>query len=122
MKAWTIMLVSLALMVSTGCDKFERAAFNTLATSKAVTDLAQADYENGSIPRTQCAYSIINDAKSAQATGVTGLLAYHNVAQANGNTTATAAALVTDLSALAPLIVKVQSLISNPVTACGGGN
>lgn len=112
--------LAIIMLSVTGCTSFERDAFNTLSSSKAVLDTAQADYEARTIPKTACAYSLINNGKAAQAVAVTALQDYHNIAAAKGNVGAAQATVVADLAALAPLVVQVQALISNPAAACGG--
>lgn len=111
-----------ALMAGTlftaGCSSFERDAFNTLSASKAVLDTAQKDYQARIIPKTQCAYSLINNGKAAQAVAVTGLQDYHNVAAAKGNVSAAQATVIGELASLAPIVIQVQTLISNPATSC----
>lgn len=112
--------LALIALAVTGCSDFERTSFNTLSSSKAVLDTAQADYEARTIPKTQCAYSLINNGKAAQTTAVTALQDYHNISAAKGNVSAAQATVVADLATLAPIVVQVQSLISNPAAACGG--
>jgi hypothetical protein len=103
-----------------GCNSWERNTFNTLAATKAVLDTAQNDYENKTIPQTQCAYALINDAKAADTYAVNAMIAYEQLKAQKGNLQAQEAAVISDLAALAPMIVQVQSLISNPAGACGG--
>ncbi|MFL6427890.1 MAG: hypothetical protein ACJ71S_06570 [Acidobacteriaceae bacterium] len=111
--------VLLALAI-TGCNSWERNTFNTLSASKAVLDTAQSDYESKTIAQTTCAYSIINDGKAAQTAAVNALLTYEGLKASKGSLTAQEAVVTADLVALAPLVVQVQSLISNPAGACGG--
>jgi hypothetical protein len=108
------------LVAVLGCNTWERNTFNTLAASKAVIDTAQSDYEAQTIPQTKCAYAIINDGKAAQTVAVNGMVTYEQQKGAKGNLTAQEAVVTTDLLALAPLVIQVQSLISNPAAACGG--
>lgn len=108
-------------LIATGCDGFERANFKTLSASKAVIDTAQADYEARTIPHNACSYAIINDAKGVQTVAVNALFAYDAVAKAGTDVSAQTVAVTTSLLQLAPLVVKVQGLISNPST-CGGSN
>lgn len=107
--------LALSLVFLTGCDSFERNTFNTLSASKAVLDEAQADYEARKIPKTACAKSIIESGKTAQTTAVNGFLDYEKA-----KTTSAQAVVVTELASLAPLVIQVKSLISNPAAACGG--
>lgn len=113
-------LIAGTLVMASGCNSWERNTFNTLATSKAVLDTAQADYEAKTIPQTGCSYGIINDGKAAQTVAVNAMVAYENLKAQKGNLAAQEAIVVSDLVALTPLVVQVQSLISNPAGACGG--
>jgi len=107
----------LALCV-TGCTSFERQAFQTLSTSKAVIDTAQTDYEARTLPHNACAYTIINDAKAAQTAGVNAMVVYEEEKAAKADLTAQTAVVTSTLVQLPALIVKVKSLYSNP--NCGG--
>jgi hypothetical protein len=120
MKKRFILATVLLAMLAAGCNSWERNTFNTLAASKAVLDTAQADYEAKTIPETKCAYAIINDGKAAQTVAVNGMLTYEQLKAAKGNVTAQEVVVTSDLVALAPLVIQVQALISNPATACGG--
>jgi hypothetical protein len=115
----SLLLIPILLAVL-GCNTWERNTFNTLAASKAVIDTAQSDYEAKTIPETKCAYAIINDGKAAQTAAVNGMLTYEGLKASKGNVTAQEAVVTSELLALAPLVIQVQSLISNPATACGG--
>lgn len=121
MKRLALMLCLLPLSVSIiGCDSFERNTFNTLSASKAILDVAQADYEGGTvIPHSACAYALINNGKAAQAVAVNAMLAYEGVKAAKGDLAATTATVTADLVALAPIVVNVQALIANPATCIG---
>jgi len=110
----------LVLILLAGCNSWERTTFNTLATSKAVLDTAQKDYEAGTIPQTKCAYALINDGKAAQTVAVNAMIAYEGVKSAKGNLTAQEVIVTGDLGTLAPLVIEVQSLVSNPAAQCGG--
>lgn len=108
------------LFALTACNTFERTTFQTLSASKAILDTAQADYEAGTpIPHNACAYALINDGKAAQTTAVNAMLTYEGVKAAKADLTAITATVSADLFNLAPLVVKVQALISNPAV-CGG--
>ena len=103
----------------TACDEFELSAFQTLSASKAVLDVAQTDYEAGTpIPHNKCAYALINDGKAAQTVAVNAMLTYEGVKAAKGDLSAVTATVTADLVALAPLVVRVQTLISSPAI-CG---
>jgi hypothetical protein len=106
--------LSLAL-ITTGCNDFERNTFNTLSASNAVLKEAQADYEARKIPKTACAKAIIESGKSAQTVAVNGLLDYEK-----SKTSSAQAIVAAELASLAPLVLQVQTLISNPSIACGG--
>lgn len=113
----------LALVCCFGCNSFERDTFNTLSSSKAVIDQAQADYEGtGSvkISHDQCAFSIINNAKAAQTAAVNTMVVYEQLKASSGNLNQQEAVVITSLASLAPLVVQVQSLVSNPTAACAG--
>jgi hypothetical protein len=111
-KAIFLCLFSATLLI--GCTNFDRDTFNTLSASNAVLKTAQADYESGKIPHNSCDFKIITDAKVVQLTAETAFLDYYQIEQAKGNTTATQAVVVTDLTALVPVIAQVKSLYSNP--------
>lgn len=118
---WKRIVLSLLIVACLGCNTWERNTFNTLASSKAVLDTAQADYENHTIPPTKCAYTLINNGKAAQTIAVDAMVAYEQAKTTKGNLPAQEATVVGDLAALAPLVVQVQSLIGNPAAACPGG-
>lgn len=103
-----------------GCSSFERDAFNSLSASKAVIDLAQADYTTGKIKETKCTYALINDAKAAQTTAVDGMLAYETVKAAKGDLAAQSAAVTVDIAAIVPLVAEIKVLYVNP-SACKTG-
>ena len=113
-----IILLSLMCLGLTACDSFERTTFNTLSTSKAVIDQSQADYEAKTIPHTQCAYAIINNAKAAQTLAVNAFLDYENIKTAGKDVTAQTVVITADLVSLAPLVVQIKTLVSNPTGAC----
>lgn len=113
-------LASLVLILCVvGCTDFERQSFQTLSASKAVIDTAQADYEARTIPHNACAFAIINDAKGIQTAAVDSLQVYDKIRMAKGDLTAQTAVVSATLLQLAPEVVKVQALISNPAI-CGG--
>jgi len=55
-----------------------------------------------------------------QTVAVNAFLDFERVKEAKGDTTAAQSAVVADLAGLAPLVVQVQALISNPTAVCGG--
>lgn len=112
-----LVLAALALCC-VGCNDFERTTFNTLSASKAVIDQTQADYEAKTIPHTQCAYSLINNAKAAQSVAVNAFLDYENIKAAGNDLNTQTSVVVADLANLAPLVVQVKTLVSNPAGAC----
>ncbi|HXF12240.1 MAG TPA: hypothetical protein VN517_03745 [Terriglobales bacterium] len=118
MKTRTLAITLLAFCVL-GCTDFERTSFQTLSASKAAIDTAQADYEARTIPHNACSYAIINDAKGIQTAAVDALQVYDKVRVAKGDLTAETAVVSASLLQLAPVVVKVQSLITNPAV-CGG--
>ena len=120
MKKRIVLAVALLVVLAGGCNTWERNTFNTLASTKAVLDTAQNDYENKTIPQTQCAYSIINDAKAADTSAVNAMIVYEQLKAQKGSLQSQEAAVVSDLAALAPLVAQIQALITNPAAACGG--
>ena len=108
-------LTSLALlsMAVIGCTDWDKVAYQTLATSKAVIDQAQSDYNNKAIPQTQANYNIIAKANGSQNKAVNALLLYEE-AKAAGGTTASLTALqsdvTTDLALLPALIQDVKGI------------
>lgn len=115
-----LVLPLLCLFFIAGCDNFERNTFKTLSASKAVLDAAQIDYEAGTpIPHNACAFTLINNGKAAQTVAVNAMLTYEGVKAAKGDLTATTVEVTADLVKLAPLVVQIQALISNP-TLCAG--
>lgn len=110
----------LCFIFVTGCDSFERSTFKTLSASKAILDTAQADYEVGTpIPHNRCAYALINNGKAAQVVAVNGMLTYEGIKTAGKDLTAQTVEVTADLVALAPLVVQIQALISNPAVCTG---
>jgi hypothetical protein len=115
-----ILVLAALAFACVGCTDFERTTFNTLSSSKAVIDQTQADYEARTIPHTQCAYALINNAKAAQTVAVNAFMDYENIKTAGKDLTSQTQVVSQDLAALAPLVVQVKSLVSNPTAACGG--
>jgi hypothetical protein len=116
----SLLLVFSGVLLAAGCNDWERNTFNTLASSKAVIDGAQQDYEAKTIPQNGCSYKLINDAKAAQTAAVDGMVVYEQLKSQKGNTQAQEATVTGELAALVPLVAQVQSLIANPAAACGG--
>lgn len=114
------LVATIVIPILSACNTWERTTFQTLATSKAVLDTAQADYEASTIPKNGCAYSVINDGKAAQTSAVNAMVTYEQLKASKGNLQAQEAVVVSDLVALAPLVVKIESLIASPTAACGG--
>lgn len=108
------------LLIAAGCNSWERTTFQTLASTQAVLDTVHNDYENGTIPKTNCAYELINDAVAADTVAVNAMVVYEQLKAKKGDLQAQEAAVASDLVALAPLVVKIESLIANPTAACGG--
>lgn len=116
MKTRLLAGILLALCI-VGCTDFERNTFKTLSASKAVLDDAQTKYEAGiQIPHNACAFALINDGKAAQTTAVNAMLVYEGIKANKGDLAGTTATVTTDLVALAPIVVKVESLIANPAS------
>lgn len=115
LKSIAVLMLGLALLGTTGCTNFERESFQTLSASQAVINTAQTDYEARTIPKTTCAYTIINDAKAAQTAAVDAMVAYEGVKAAKGDLNAAQAVVVTDLEVLPADIAAVKTLYSNPV-------
>jgi hypothetical protein len=115
-----ILAAVLLTLAVAGCNTWERNTFNTLAASKAVVDTAQADYEAKTIPQSTCAYTAINDAKAAQTVAVNAMVVYEQLKSSKGNLTAQEAIVTTDLVALAPLVVQIQTMVANPTAPCTG--
>lgn len=114
------LLLPLVLLAAVGCNDFERNTFKTLSASKAVLDDAQVKYEAGTaLPHNSCAFTIINDGKAAQTIAVNAMLNYESVKAAKGDLTSITSVVTLDLVALAPLVVKIESLIANPAVCKG---
>lgn len=114
----TLAAIILTAALASGCNSWERTTFQTLSSSKAVLDTAQADYESNKIPQSRCAYSMINNGKAAQDVAVNAMVEYEKLKATKGNFQAEENVVVGDLAALAPLITEAQQLISNPGTVC----
>lgn len=113
-----ILLLAALALCCVGCTDFERTTFNALSSSKAVIDQSQADYEAKTIPHTQCAYALLNNAKAAQTLAVNAFMDYENIKTAGKDLTAQTQVVSQDLAALAPLVAQVKTLATNPAGAC----
>jgi hypothetical protein len=109
MKKITAALALSLVVIFAGCNDFERTTFQTLSTSKAVIDQAQADYEARTIPHTQPVYAAITTAKRAQTTAVDAFLTYEQVKQAKGDTDAQQQIVVIALGRLPVLIADIKA-------------
>ena len=107
------------VLFATGCNDFERTAFQTLSSSRAVIDQAQVDYESRKLPHNQCAYALINDAKAVQTTAVNAMVVYEEEKATNKDLTSQTALVTSTIASLPPLVVKIKTLYTNPAS-CGG--
>ena len=114
-----VLLLSLSALLTTGCNGFERTTFQTLSASRDVIDQAQADYEARKIPKTQCAFTLINDAKTVQTTAVNAMVVYEEQKATDKDLTAQTALVASTIAGLPPLIVKVKTLYTD-TPSCGG--
>lgn len=105
--AAVLALVAIGL---SGCSNWERTTFQTLATSQAVINQAQADYEGGiAIPHNTAAYTAINTAKNAQTTVVNLMVTYEEVKAAGG----TAANLSSAQNDVTIALTNLPTIIAN---------
>lgn len=120
-----VLMIGLILTVPmAGCSNWEQTTYKTLAASQAVINQAQADYEASAtapcaagatncLPHSQADYTIINQAKADQTLAVNAFVTYEE-AKAAGGTTASLAALQTDvvvaLNNLPTIVADVQAL------------
>lgn len=125
-KIGALLALSASLIVA-GCNGFERTTFQTLSSSRDTLDKAQADYEAPAtptqpkkIPHNECAYKLINDGKAAQVSAANAMLVYEELKATGKDVTAQTGVVATALTGLAPIIVNVKTLYSNPTKACGG--
>ena len=114
-----VLLLAILALSCVGCNDFERTAFQTLSSSRAVIDLGQADYESGKLPHNQCAYALINDAKAAQTTAVNAMVVYEEAKATKKDLTSQTALVSSTIASLPPLVVKIKTLYTNPAS-CGG--
>jgi len=113
------LLLSVSVILATGCNDFERTAFQTLSSSRAVIDQAQADYESRKLPHNQCAYALINNAKAVQTTAVNAMVVYEEEKATSKDLTSQTALVASTIASLPPLVVKIKTLYTNPAS-CGG--
>jgi hypothetical protein len=103
-------VLALVTFAAVGCTNWERAAFQTLSTSQAVINKAQADYEVGTaIPHNTAAYNAINTAKNAQTTAVNLMVTYEEIKAAGG----TAAALTSAQTDVTVALANLPTIIAN---------
>lgn len=114
-----IALCLLLILPLAGCASFDRATFNTLSVSNSVLKTAQVDYETGKLPHTACVYNLINRGKTMQNVTETAFLDEWTTEQAKGDVAASQAALAADLADLAPVVLSLKTLYTNP--NCTGG-
>jgi hypothetical protein len=108
-KITAALALTLIAFCTVACNSFERTTYQTLATSKAVIDQAQTDYEARTIPHTQPVYAAINKAKQGQTTAVDAFLTYEQVKQAKGDVNAQQQVVVVALSRLPVLISDIKA-------------
>lgn len=102
-----------------GCTNWEKAAYQSLAASKAAIDQAQADYESGKLPHSVPVYDAVNKAKAAQTFAVDALVTYEQMKAtgASAGALATAQADVeTALASLPTILADVKALYTTKVT------
>lgn len=108
-----VLVSALVLGAATGCDSFERAAFKTLSSSKAVIDTAAADYNSHSVPQTTVNRDLIDNARKVQQVGVDALQAYDQVLNTKGHTDSqladVQAKVQAALTSLAPLVADIRA-------------
>lgn len=106
-----LMLVTVGMV---GCTNWERTTFQTLSTSKATIDKAQADYEVGTvIPHNQAAFTAITAAKMAQTLAVNHMVTYEQLKATGASSSALAEAqtqTTTALAELPALIIQIKAL------------
>jgi hypothetical protein len=102
--------LSFAMAGLSGCTDWERGTYQTLKASKTVIDTAQADYEARTIPRTQAAYTIINEAKAAQTLAVQQMETYEEIKFAKANPGALSAQQAAVNAALAQLPALLKAV------------
>ena len=114
-----IMATALVSVGLAGCPKtsFDRATFDTLATTNGTLKAAQADYESGVLPKTACVYNLITKAKVAQGVAEQDFMAYYRVEEAKGDTAALSNTVLIDLQMIAPQVAAIKSIYTDP-TSC----
>jgi|SRR6185437_2645305 len=115
-KLTCVLLATVAALSLTAfqCGSWDQAAYETLAVSKAVVDTAAADYQTGSIERTQATYEAISKAQAAQAAAVEALETYE-LAKAAASTAPDAlqadfASAQATLANIGPLVGAIEAL------------
>lgn len=96
-----------------GCTSWERAAYQTLAASKATIDQAQADYESGKLPHSKPVYDAVNKAKEAQTLAVDAMVTYEQAKATNAGQTALAKAqndVTVALEQLPAILADIKAL------------
>ena len=109
-RLFSFAIITFVVLLSSGCNTFERNTYNTLATSKAVIDTAAQQYNKGEIPQTTCVRTLIADARKAQQLGADDLLAYHNILAAKGDVTGEVSAITSDISTLVANVTSIKSI------------
>jgi hypothetical protein len=118
--------VLVLLAVVAGCSDWERAAFQTISSAKAVIDQASEDYNAGRIEKSDANYQLLLTAQHAKDAAAQSLLAYDDAKTAiaaqlqagsidkpaaERSLSAARAATQAILADLPPLLAKLQHLI-----------
>jgi len=114
-KLFLVPMVAL-LVLTAGCNDFERTAFQTLSASKTTVDQIAADYNAKKLPQNETAYKAVTALRAAQTTAVDAMMEYETIKAAKGSATALQAqqVIVTNaLAALPPLIAAAKALYSS---------
>lgn len=123
MKRILVLALFVAPIFMIGCTSWERTTFQTLATSQAVIQQAEADYQTGVLIKpTKSSYDAIQAAAAAQHAAVDLMVTYENIKAAGGNLNGVTAdqvqAQVTVL--LASLPADINAVKAAYITAKGG--
>lgn len=113
MKRISALLAGLLLCVTlcTACSSFERTTFQTLSTSKALLDQAQADYESKVLPHTTATYNVITKGKTIQKDAVDAMVTYETYkATKTGSLSSQQAAVIVILVQLPTVLADVKAL------------
>jgi len=104
------------MLGAVGCSDFDTNTYKTLYVSQQLLIAARTDYNTGKIPHTPCVASLIEKGNAAQHTAVLAFEAYFPVEHGieTGDPTATEAAVVDDIAAIAPIIASIKALATNP--------